>query len=47
VEQHPQAILAISHHAVVLDRGTVVHADTAEVLRNSPELLDHLLGVAR
>ena len=47
VEQHPQAILAISHHAVVLDRGTVVHADTAEALRSSPELLDKLLGVAR
>ena len=25
VEQHPQAILAISDHAVVLDHGTVVH----------------------
>ena len=26
VEQHPQAILAISHRAVVLDHGTVVHS---------------------
>jgi len=47
VEQHPQAILAISHRAVVLDRGTVVHSDTARSLRESPELLDRLLGVAR
>ena len=47
VEQHPQAILAISDHAIVLDHGTVVHADTAAALRNAPELLDRLLGVAR
>ncbi|HSV80932.1 MAG TPA: ABC transporter ATP-binding protein [Ramlibacter sp.] len=47
VEQHPQAILAISDRAIVLDRGTVVHADTARALRESPVLLDRLLGVAR
>ena len=47
VEQHPQAILAISDSAVVLDRGTVVHAGTAQALRDQPERLDHLLGVAR
>ena len=47
VEQHPQAILAISHSAVVLDRGTVVHSGTAQALREQPELLDRLLGVAR
>jgi branched-chain amino acid transport system ATP-binding protein len=47
VEQHPQAILAISDQAVVLDHGAVVHADTAAALRSSPELLDRLLGVAR
>ncbi len=47
VEQHPQAILAISDRAVVLDHGTVVHADTAAALRGAPELLDKLLGVAR
>ena len=47
VEQHPQAILAISDRAIVLDRGTVVHADTAQALREQPELLDRLLGVAR
>jgi len=47
VEQHPQAILAISDSAVVLDRGTVVHAGTAQELREQPELLDRLLGVSR
>jgi branched-chain amino acid transport system ATP-binding protein len=47
VEQHPQAILAISDRAIVLDHGTVVHADTAAALRATPELLDRLLGVAR
>ena len=47
VEQHPQAILAISDSAAVLDRSTVVHAGTAASLREQPELLDRLLGVAR
>ncbi len=47
VEQHPQAILAISDRAVVLDRGTVVHSGSAQALRNAPQLLDKLLGVAR
>ena len=47
VEQHPQAILAISHQAVVLDHGTVVHRGRADELREAPELLDQLLGVAR
>ena len=47
VEQHPQAILAISDRAVVLDHGTVVHSGTAAELRDAPELLDRLLGVAR
>jgi branched-chain amino acid transport system ATP-binding protein len=47
VEQHPQAILRISQRAVVLDRGTVVHAGAADELLASPEVLDRLLGVAR
>lgn len=47
VEQHPQAILAISDVAAVLDRGTVVHASSASALQDQPELLDRLLGVAR
>lgn len=47
VEQHPQAILAISDQTVVLDRGTVVHQGTAAQLKAQPALLDSLLGVAR
>jgi branched-chain amino acid transport system ATP-binding protein len=47
VEQHPQAILAISHRAVVLDHGTVVHSSDAQTLRQQPALLDQLLGVSR
>ena len=47
VEQHPQAILKISHQAVVLDHGTVVHSGSAQALLDEPELLDQLLGVAR
>jgi branched-chain amino acid transport system ATP-binding protein len=47
VEQHPQAILAISDEAVVLDHGTVVHADNAATLRTQPEVLERLLGVSR
>lgn len=47
VEQHPQAILAISDTAAVLDHGTVVYAGTARSLQEQPELLDKLLGVAR
>ena len=47
VEQHPQAILAISDTAAVLDRGTVAHSGSAAELRQQPELLERLLGVAR
>jgi branched-chain amino acid transport system ATP-binding protein len=47
VEQHPQAILAISHQAVVLDQGRVVHSGTAQALLGQPELMDKLLGIAR
>jgi len=47
VEQHPQAILAISDTAAVLDRGTVVYTGTALSLQEQPALLDKLLGVAR
>ena len=47
VEQHPQAILRISHRAVVLDHGNVVHTSDAQTLLEQPELLDSLLGVAR
>jgi branched-chain amino acid transport system ATP-binding protein len=47
VEQHPQAILAISQQTVVLDHGTVVHQGPADALAKDAALLDRLLGVAR
>jgi branched-chain amino acid transport system ATP-binding protein len=47
VEQHPQAILAISDQVVVLDHGEVVHFGSAAELRDQPELLDRLLGVTK
>jgi len=45
VEQHPQAILAISHQAVVLDQGRVIHIGDASELLQQTDLLDRLLGV--
>ena len=47
VEQHPQAILAISDYTAVLDRGCVVYSGSAAELKQNPALLDRLLGVVR
>ena len=46
VEQHPQAILAISDYSTVLNRGSVVHAGKAIELQKNPAMLDRLLGLA-
>lgn len=46
VEQHPQAILAISHQAMVLDQGRVIHSGPADELLQQTALLDRLLGIA-
>ncbi|HLT99088.1 MAG TPA: ABC transporter ATP-binding protein [Burkholderiaceae bacterium] len=46
VEQHPQLILAISHSAVILDRGTIVHHGPAAQLREDQTLLNRWLGVS-
>ena len=46
VEQHPQAILAISHQAMVLDQGRVIHRGSASDLQAQPALLESLLGIA-
>ena len=46
VEQHPQAILAISHQAVVLDQGRVTHTGPANALLSQSALLDRLLGIS-
>ncbi len=47
VEQHPQAVLAISHRAVVLDHGTVVFRGDAQALRDDAARLEQLIGVKR
>lgn len=47
VEQNPRMILPITHKAVVLDRGTVVHAGDSEALLADPSQLDRWLAVAR
>jgi len=47
VEQNPRLILPITHDAVVLDRGTVVHAAPSADLLADRETLDRWLAVAR
>ncbi|MDM0120613.1 ABC transporter ATP-binding protein [Variovorax arabinosiphilus] len=45
VEQHPVLALEMTHQAIVLERGTVVHAGTSAALAADAVLLDGLLGV--
>jgi branched-subunit amino acid transport system permease len=45
VEQNPRMILPITQHAVVLDRGTVVHQGPSDALLADRERLDQWLGV--
>ena len=47
VEQNARKALSITHNAIVLERGKIAHAATAEALLGDAELLDGLLGVAR
>ena len=47
VEQNARKALGITHDAIVLERGSVVHAAPARTLLDDPALLDGLLGVAR
>ncbi len=47
VEQNPRMILPITHQAVVLDRGAVVHRGGSEALLRDPSQLDRWLAVAR
>ncbi|MCR5885105.1 ABC transporter ATP-binding protein [Rhizobacter sp. J219] len=47
VEQNPRMILPITHQAVVLDRGQVVHRDRSEALLAAPEQLERWLAVAK
>lgn len=45
VEQHPVLALDMTHQAIVLERGTVVHAGPSAALGADQALLDRLLGV--
>jgi branched-chain amino acid transport system ATP-binding protein len=45
VEQHPVLALEMTHHAIVLERGTVVHSSASSTLAGDTALLDGLLGV--
>ena len=45
VEQHPVLALAMTDKAIVLERGTVVHASPSAQLAQDHALLDRLLGV--
>jgi branched-chain amino acid transport system ATP-binding protein len=47
VEQNPRLILPMTHDAIVLDRGTIVHAGPSAELLEKRELLERWLAVAR
>jgi branched-chain amino acid transport system ATP-binding protein len=46
VEQNPRAVLGITQHVVVLDRGRIVHRGASAALRADPATLERLLSVA-
>jgi branched-chain amino acid transport system ATP-binding protein len=45
VEQHAQKVLGVTDQAVILERGAVVYAGTAQALRADAAILEHHLGV--
>jgi branched-chain amino acid transport system ATP-binding protein len=45
VEQHANKILAMTDRAIILDRGAIAYAGTSAALRQSPDILEHHLGV--
>ncbi len=45
VEQNPRLILGMTHRAVVLDRGSVVHEDSSDALLVDPARLERWLAV--
>ena len=46
IEQHAQKILAMTDHAIVLERGRIVMAEPSAALLAHPEKLEHHLGLA-
>ena len=47
VEQNPRLILPMTHDAIVLDRGSIVHAAPSAELLDDREQLERWLAVAR
>jgi branched-chain amino acid transport system ATP-binding protein len=45
VEQHASLALEFSEHAVVMDRGRIVHAGPSSALRDEPERLARIMGL--
>jgi branched-chain amino acid transport system ATP-binding protein len=46
VEQHARLALQLTQHAIVLDRGRIVHRSASDELLRDPESLDRLVAVA-
>ena len=46
VEQNARKILALTDHAIILDRGRIVHAGDSAALADDPKPLEPHLGVA-
>ena len=46
VEQHAKLALSRTNHAVVLERGKVVHRSTSDALAADPDMLNRLVSVA-
>ena len=45
VEQHVEQALSLTHRAIVLERGRIVHEGASDVLRADPHALDRWIGV--
>ncbi len=45
VEQHANEALSLTHRAIVLERGRIVHEGPSDVLRADPHALDRWVGV--
>jgi branched-chain amino acid transport system ATP-binding protein len=45
VEQHAQKILGVTDNALILDRGSIVHASSSRALIDDPTPLEQHLGV--
>jgi branched-chain amino acid transport system ATP-binding protein len=46
VEQHARLALSMTRHAIVLDRGRIVHEGSSESLLDDRATLDRLVAVA-